>query len=172
MATLLNQLALAKNKDDVRVLHSGEAMGDADHGATPSGALKGGLDKLLTLRIQGAGGLVKKQYVRVADESTGDGDALLLASGERYTTGANVCVVTLGERNNKVVDGCVTACLVKFFVRDSAGVDAKQNIVPQCSYRELDSQHCSRCETMNTTYLGRVWLLGRRGKDGYGSQKH
>lgn len=134
MAALLEQLAaLAQHKDDVGLLDRGQAMGHDDHGAAPAGALKGGLDELLALRVERAGGLVEEQHVGLADEGAGNGHALLLAARERDAAGANVGVVALGQGDDEVVDGGVSAGLVELGVGDGGVVDAEEDVFAQGS---------------------------------------
>lgn len=131
MTPLLQQLALAQHKNDIRVLHRRQPMRDDNHRPALSGPLKGRLDELLALRVERAGGLVEQKDVRVAEERAGDGDALLLAAREGDAAGANVCVVALGERGDEVVDGGVAAGLVDLGVGDGGFVDAEDDVVSE-----------------------------------------
>lgn len=52
---------------------------------------------LLALGVQGGGGLVEEQDLGVTDDGSGDGNALLLTTGQLRTLAANVGVVFLKE---------------------------------------------------------------------------
>ena len=86
-----------KHDDTVGAFDGGEAMGDGDGGvvATEEGG-EGGIDKGFRLGVEGGGGFVEDQDVRVFDEGPGNGDSLLLAPGELGTTGANGGVEAVG----------------------------------------------------------------------------
>lgn len=125
---LLQQIALAEHEDDICVLHRGEAVRDDDHGAALTSALKGRLDQLLALGIEGARRLVEEQDVGAADERARNGDALLLAAGERHAAGANVGVVAFGQGHDEVVHLGLAADAVELFVRNGGLVDAEENV--------------------------------------------
>ena len=58
-------------------------MGDDDHGGVPLGQAPDDLQHLAgELWVQGRGGLVKAENVRVQSQGPGDGYPLLLATGE------------------------------------------------------------------------------------------
>ena len=82
MVPPLEQLAsLAQHENHVGVLHGRQPVRHDDHGSSPAGALESRLDEPLALRVQGAGCFVEQQNVRVADEGSRYGHALLLAPG-------------------------------------------------------------------------------------------
>ena len=62
----------------VRVVDGGQSVSDDDGGTALPGFVQSLLDHLLTLSVQGRGGLVKEEDLGVPDQRTGDGDALLL----------------------------------------------------------------------------------------------
>lgn len=80
MTALLQKLALTKHKNDICILHRRQPMSNHNHGAPLAGALKRRLHELLALRVERACGLVQEQDVWLADQGTGNGNALLLAS--------------------------------------------------------------------------------------------
>lgn len=131
MASLLKQLALTQNENDIRILHRSQSMSNHNHCATLSGSFKRSLDELLALGIERAGGLVKEQDLRVSNERAGNRDALLLASGKGDAPGADVCVVAFWEGDDEVVDGGVAAGLVDLFVGDGGFVDAEDDVVSE-----------------------------------------
>ncbi len=53
------------------------------------------LDNLLTLRVQGRGGLVQEEDLGVPHQSTGDGNPLLLSSAQLGTLATDICTIAL-----------------------------------------------------------------------------
>ena len=66
----------------VRVVDGGQPVSDDDTGAPLPGFVQSFLDHLLTLSVQGRGGLVKEEDLGVPDQRSGDGDALLLPAAQ------------------------------------------------------------------------------------------
>lgn len=60
-------------------------MGNDDGGPTPGNALDGPLDGSFRLGVEGTGWFVKQEDSGVADDGTGEGDALFLSTGELST---------------------------------------------------------------------------------------
>lgn len=56
---------------------------------------------LLALSVQSGGGLVQEQDLGVANDRSGDGNALLLATRQLRTLGADVCVVFLRREGRR-----------------------------------------------------------------------
>lgn len=56
---------------------------------------------LLALSVQSGGGLVQEQDLGVAYDRSGDGNALLLATRQLRTLGADVCVVFLRQEGRR-----------------------------------------------------------------------
>lgn len=104
MIALLEQLSVTKDKDDICILHGSETVSNDNHGPALSGALKRSLDKFLALRIKGAGRLIQEKDLGVADQGSSNGNALLLPAGERDSAGADVCIVSVRKRDDKVMD--------------------------------------------------------------------
>src|SRR5262252_4544373 len=73
----------------------GEAVGNGDHRLAGHQVIELLLDRLLHLRVQGAGGLVEDKDRRVLQQHAGDGDALALATGKLYAAFTNMCRVAL-----------------------------------------------------------------------------
>lgn len=134
MTTLLQQLPLAKNKNDIGILHRRETMRNDQHGPPLARALKGRLHEPLALGVEGARRLVEEEDLGLADERAGNGDALLLAAGEGDAAGAYVGVVALGEGDDEFVDRGVAAGLVELFVGDGFGVDAEEDVLSEGAY--------------------------------------
>ncbi|KAG8417138.1 hypothetical protein J3459_012590 [Metarhizium acridum] len=99
-------------------------MCNNDHGTPLASALKRSLHELLAFRVKRTSGFVEEQDVRVTDESSSDGYALLLAAGEGDSSRANICVVSFWEGDDKVVDGGVATGPVELFFRNCLVVDA------------------------------------------------
>ena len=87
--------AILNNSNDIRVIDGGESVGDDDGGAALTGLVQCLLHNLLTLCVQGRGGLVQEKNSRVSYQSPGNGDALLLSSTQLSPLGSNISVVTL-----------------------------------------------------------------------------
>src|SRR5215467_10384277 len=73
----------------------GEAVGNGDHRLAGHQVIELLLDRLLHLRVQGAGGLVEDKDRRVLQQHAGDGDALALTPGKLHAPFTNVCRVAL-----------------------------------------------------------------------------
>ena len=61
------------------------------------------MNQLFTFEIDLIGGFVEDQNFGVAQQSTGEGDALSLSAAQSLTVGANRRLVTLGELADEVV---------------------------------------------------------------------
>ena len=73
-------------------------MRDRDGGVVPAQQRGQGLvDQGLRLRVQGRGGLVQDQDIRVLDQGARDGDALLLPARQLRAARADVRVQPVGE---------------------------------------------------------------------------
>jgi hypothetical protein len=79
-------------------------VGDHEGRAPRHERLKALYDERLGRRVEGRGGFVKEQNRGVTQERTGDGDAELLASGERRPPLANDGVEPLRELVQEVVE--------------------------------------------------------------------
>lgn len=66
--------------DPVGVPDGGEAVGHHEHGPSQQQTAQCLLDKGFGVVVEGRGGFVEDEYPRVADEGSGDGQALLPAS--------------------------------------------------------------------------------------------
>lgn len=99
MVALFNHFTLAKDNDLVSVADRGESMGNHDArlllGRDKS--IEGLLHLVLTLSVQGTRGLVEEKHRRLAHKGPGDGDSLLLTTGEAETSFTNDGFVALRE---------------------------------------------------------------------------
>lgn len=89
MGPLLHHPALIDDVDHVRLLDGAQPVGDGDGGAALRGRVQGRLDHLFRLRVQRRRRFVEEEDFGVAQEGSGDGDALLLAAGEEAAFGAD-----------------------------------------------------------------------------------
>ena len=82
MGSLFDDLTLAHDDDLVGVHDCRQAMGDHDHSLLLllEERVKSLLDLMFAFGIERAGSLIEEQDARLADESTSDGDTLLLAT--------------------------------------------------------------------------------------------
>ena len=82
--------------DGVALADGRQSVGDDDHGAPCRDGGKVGLDDLLALGIERAGGLIQNQDTRVGYQRAGDGEALALAAREVGAALLDGCVIALG----------------------------------------------------------------------------
>ena len=75
-----DDFALVENEDFCRVANGGKTMSDDEHGFADDQFFKGELDRGFALAVEGAGGLVKDEDRRVAQEGPSERDALALAT--------------------------------------------------------------------------------------------
>jgi hypothetical protein len=135
MITSLQDFAFAKHKDNVRVLHRGQTMGNDEHGPALAGPLKCCLNQLLTLRIQARSRFVEKQNLWISNQSPSNRNSLFLPAAQCHTFHSNIRVVALGKGCDKVVDFCITARLMQYF-RRGRFLDAEQDIFSDRSLKQ------------------------------------
>lgn len=103
-----DDLAVLEYDDSVAVDDGAESVGDDDDGDV---AVVGGelvdllLDEVLALAVEGAGGFVEDEDLGLLDQGPGDGDPLLLPSGERDSLLAHVGLQPMGEELLVVDEG-------------------------------------------------------------------
>ena len=81
----------------------GQAVGDDQRGAALHEHPQAGVDCLLHLDVDGAGGVVEHQDRRVDEQGAGDGDALALAARQRVAALAHHGVVAVGQLPDELV---------------------------------------------------------------------
>ena len=82
-ALLRDDAAIHEDDPIGHIPGEGHLVGDDDHGGVPLGQAPDDLEHLAgELWVQGRGGLVKAENVRVQSQGPGDGYPLLLAAGE------------------------------------------------------------------------------------------
>ncbi|RUS18111.1 hypothetical protein BC937DRAFT_89141 [Endogone sp. FLAS-F59071] len=82
MRALLGNYPLVHYNDQVCVLDCRKPVRDHNCAAVLGGNVKGALDQPLRRRVEGGGGFVEEEDSGILDQSTCNGDALLLAAGE------------------------------------------------------------------------------------------
>lgn len=153
MRAPLGDAPILEDEDDVGVLYGRQAVGDGDRRAVLGRLVERLLDDALGLAVERRRRLVEQKDLRVADEGTGDGDALcvrgrregqslgeggrraletldddeggrtLLAAREHGALAADVRVVAVREADDQVVDVGVLARLLDLLLRDLLGRD-------------------------------------------------
>ena len=109
-ASLSQQLLVRPLLQNFSVLYHGYAVCTVDgreavcnHDARPSnpGLVQGLLYDLLTLGVQGRGGLVQQEQLRISHQGTGDGNALLLSPGQLGAFASHIGVVALHRKKRE-----------------------------------------------------------------------
>lgn len=103
MRAALGDPAGIQNEDTVGAAQRAHAVGDEEGGAAAHGAFHGLEDFVLGARIDGRGGVVEDEDLRVEQQGARDGDALSLAAGEVHAGFAEHGVVAVLELGDEVV---------------------------------------------------------------------
>ena len=99
------------HEQPLAVADRAQAVSDHDRRSAFHGAVEGLLHDLLALLVEGAGGLVEDQDLRVLDQGAGYGDALLLAAGELGALEAAFLVEAFVELESALLGLAVGKCL-------------------------------------------------------------
>lgn len=99
----LNDMAMVEHNDGIGRADSAQAVGNGDGGAAFHKGVETLLHSEFALGIKGRGSLVENKDRGIAEEGTGDADALALATRKVEATVADGGVVAVGERLDKVV---------------------------------------------------------------------
>ena len=91
----LYHLAFMNHSYHVRVVNGRETVSNDNGGSSLPGFIKGFLDNLLTLCVQGRGGFIKKEDLGASDECSCDGDSLLLSPTQLGTLATNISSISL-----------------------------------------------------------------------------
>ena len=97
VCSLLNHLAAVDDGDGVGVVDGGETVSYDDTRSSLPGLVQSLLHYLLTLCVQGRGGLVQEEEFGVANECTSDGNSLLLTARQLRSLTAYISLVALRE---------------------------------------------------------------------------
>ena len=100
----LNHHTVLDDADQVRVLDRRQSVGDDDARSSRPRMIQRILHDLFALIVQCRGRFVQQQDARIAHQCAGDGDTLLLATGQLGTLAAQAGVVALGQVHDKLVD--------------------------------------------------------------------
>lgn len=182
MSSTLDDLALVENNDLVGVLDGTEAMSYNNDGllALSNQLVEGLLHLMLTLGVQGTGGLIQEEHFRLANKGTSDGDTLLLPARKLNSSSSDKGFVTVREKllvHDELVDGSLLASVVKhlndLFLRLTFNVflpDSVQNVVSDGVVEEdgllLDDGHLTvvplRVESSDVTAIESYSSLKRQ----------
>lgn len=118
VGSTLNDLTLVQDDDLIGILDGTQAMSDNDDGllAHSNQLVEGRLHLMLTLRVQGTGGFVQEENLRLADQSTSDGYTLLLPARKLDTSSSDKSLITIREKlgvSDEIVDRGLLAGIVK-----------------------------------------------------------
>ena len=116
MSSALDNAPVVDDEDEIGPLDGGEPVCDDDRSPAGAQLLKGLLDLGLGGRVNGRGGLVQEDDLRVSQDDAGDGDSLQLAAREFDPALSDLGRVSVGESHDLVVDGGGLAGLVHLLV--------------------------------------------------------
>jgi len=94
MSARLDNLALLHEVDLVALLYTAETVRDRDRGTTLGRSIQRVLNDSFTVAVEGRGGFIKEQNSGVTEQSTGDGDTLLLTAAELATLATDLSIET------------------------------------------------------------------------------
>ena len=115
-STLCNSI-FGDDDDLIRTFDRGKTMSDGDRCAVFGKFFQAFLDLSFTLIIQCTGSFIQDQDRRVFQEDTGNGNPLLLTTGETGTTFSDKGFILLWKFHDKVVDVCTFCSGNDLFVR-------------------------------------------------------
>ena len=117
VSSTLHDLTVLHDDDLVSVTDSAQSVSNDDDRllSTVDQLVQGLLHLVLGLSIQSGGGLVEQKNLRLADQSTSNGDALLLATGEFDSSLADSSFVYIWEEI-KVVNEVISVSLMASIV--------------------------------------------------------
>ena len=95
--------AVVQHQDAVRVLHTGNALGNDDLGGSGDYRLQGIPDFGIRGRIHGAGGIVQNQHFGLLQQGPGNTEPLLLPAGEVGPAPLHPGVIALWQMLDKLV---------------------------------------------------------------------
>ena len=94
MSARLDNLALLHEVDLVALLNSAETVRDRDRGTTLGRSIQRVLNDSFTVAVEGRSGFIKEQNSGVTEQSTGDGDTLLLTAAELAALATGLSIET------------------------------------------------------------------------------
>ena len=117
MRTLFGDAVLGENENFIRAADGRQAVRNRKHGSAVRELFQRLLDKAFALIVKGTGGFVQNQHRRVFQEHARDGNALLLTAGQFDAALADKCVVSVGQRGDKLVCASELGCLDDLLAR-------------------------------------------------------
>ena len=103
MGAAVDDLAVIHDEDHVRVHDGGNALGDDDLRGLGDVGLEARTNQRVGLRVDGAGGVVEDEDLRLLEKGAGDAQSLLLAAGDVGAALLDMCLISLGEGFNKII---------------------------------------------------------------------
>ena len=100
---LFDQCAVLHDIDLIHWRDRSQAMGDRDHRSPRRQLADRAVDRRFGARIQGGRGFIQHQDRRIAQDGTGNGDALALAAGQPPARLAHVGIVSVRQGHDEVV---------------------------------------------------------------------
>ena len=97
MGPLFNHLAPSHDGNLVSIVDGGETVSNDNGGPSLPGLVQCLLNHLLTLCIQGRGGLIKEEDLGISDQCSSDGYPLLLSTTQLIAFGSNFSAVPLSK---------------------------------------------------------------------------
>ena len=88
-------LAFVNHCNHIRVIDRREAVSNDNGGSSLSGFVESFLDNFLTLHVQSRSGFIKEEDFGISDESSCDGNSLLLSSTQLGTFATNSSGISL-----------------------------------------------------------------------------
>ena len=107
-------------------------MGNGNGRVALGSLVERGLDYLLRGRVERGRGLVEEQHLGIPEQRAGDGNLLLLATGELRALATHMSVEAVWEGLNELEDVCVATGLLDLLLCDLLnGLDgAKKDVKP------------------------------------------
>ena len=155
MAAPLDDLAVLQNQNRVAVLDSGEPVGDDENCPPLHEPVHAGLNELLCVGVDGAGGLIQNQHRRAGDGCPCNGQELALALGERRLL---VPPLSIGNTDHIALtgpNGAGKSTLVGEVVR-RLDPSVRALAIPQEPTAEQCRGALSRLATLDSRSRGRV----------------
>ena len=104
MGPLLDHFTLFQHDDCIRIGDGAEAVGNGDHGPALARLMQRLLNLTLGLAVQRAGGFVQQKDRRVFEQRARNAHTLFFTTRRLQSPLAHRCLVTVGQRRDKVVD--------------------------------------------------------------------
>ena len=116
MRPFLRDTPILQDYDAAGVVERRQAVGDYQSGPAYHQVGQRVLNQRFSLRVHAGGGLIQNQNGSVFQESSGQSDALPLATGEGHSSLSHCSVIPLGQGSDKVMYVCGARRLFNLFV--------------------------------------------------------